>query len=443
MGHQISRRTLIRSASGLAVAGALGSALTACGGGTGAGSTSDELTMTWWGSDERHAAYKKALAYFEKKNTSIKIEERYSGYDGYFDKFNTQVAGGSAPDLLQMDTALVAQYARKGVLAPLDSYVGKSLDLTGFSKALLAAGTVDGKLYGVPSGIGVNDLTVNRSGLEKLGLTYPDPEWTWADLKKISVEAYKKSGGKIYGVDDVGGGTLQAFEIFAREKGQQLFTTDGKKLGFTSDTLQEWWEYWADMRKSNACPPPAITSAAHNDLTKNAVVIGKALITFDTGVYGVGGSITSAQLDFLPTPQGDWSGAREGNYVNGGVLLSATKTSKKVADSVKIMSFFAQDETAIKDMKLQRGIPPTEKARALISGGLDATDKRNVAMADYISKRVSKSTNVLAAPQPPPQGADQIWDLLFQSNLAIAFGKKTIKGQLGQFFDQAAGILSA
>ncbi|GAB2758026.1 ABC transporter substrate-binding protein [Streptomyces bullii] len=443
MGHHISRRTLFRTASGLAAAGALGGTLSACGGGTGAGTKTDELTMTWWGSDERHAGYKKALTYFQEKNPKIKIQETYSGYDGYFNKFNTQIAGGSTPDLLQMDTALVAQYARKGVLAPLDEYVGKSLDLTGFSKTLLAAGTVDGKLYGVPSGIGTNQLTINRSGLEKLGLKFPDAEWTWADLKSISQQVHKKSGGKIFGVDDGGGGTLNAFEIFAREHGQNLFTDDGKKLGFTPETLQAWWEYWAEMRKTNACPAAAVTSAAHNDLTKNAVVIGKALFTFDIGVYGAGGSITDATLDFLPTPQGDWSGAREGNFLNGGVLLSATKSSKRVADSVKIMSFFAQDPTAIKDMQLLRGIPPTEKARSLIAEGLSDTDKRNMANADYISKRVAKATNALPAPPPPPAAATQIWDLLFQSNLAIAFGKATIKAQLGKFFDQAEQILSA
>ncbi|MEU8970613.1 extracellular solute-binding protein [Streptomyces monashensis] len=443
MGHQISRRTLIRTTSGLAVAGTLGSALTACAGGTGAGSATGDLTMTWWGSDDRHAAYKKALATFQQNNPKIKIQETYSGYDGYFNKFNTQIAGGSTPDLLQMDTALVAQYARKGVLAPLDAYVGKSLDLTGFSRTLLAAGTVDGKLYGVPSGIGTNQLTVNRGGLEKLGLTFPDAEWTWADLKKISQDVHRKSGGKVFGVDDGGGGTLNAFEIFAREHGQNLFTDDGKKLGFTSETLQAWWEYWAEMRRTNACPAAAVTSAAHNDLTKNAVVIGKALFTFDIGVYGAGGAITNATLDFLPSPQGDWSGAREGNFLNGGVLLSATRASKRVADSVKIMSYFAQDATAVKDMQLLRGIPPTEKARGLISAGLDDTDKRDMANADYISKRVAKAANALPAPPPPPAAATQIWDLLFQSNLAIAFGRATIKAQLGTFFDQATGILSA
>jgi multiple sugar transport system substrate-binding protein len=196
------------------------------------------------------------------------------------------------------------------------------------------------------------------------------------------------------------------------------------------------------MRKDKASPPAAITSAAHNDLTKNGVVIGKSLFTFDIGVYGAGGSITDATLDFLPTPQGDWSGAREGNFLNGGVLLSATKASKKIADSVKIMSFFAQDKTAIKDMQLQRGIPPTEKARSLISGDLSDTDKRNMANADYISKRVAKASNALAAPAAPPAAATQVWDLLFQSNLAIAFGKKTMKAQLTEFFDQAQSALA-
>jgi multiple sugar transport system substrate-binding protein len=107
------------------------------------------------------------------------------------------------------------------------------------------------------------------------------------------------------------------------------------------------------------------------------------------------------------------------------------------------MSFIAQDATAIKDFQLLRGIPPTEKARNLIASGLTETDKLNMANADYIAKRVASATNALAAPVPPPQGADQIWDLLFQSNLAIAFGKKTIKAQLSAFFDQAAGILGA
>ncbi|AXG79958.1 ABC transporter substrate-binding protein [Streptomyces paludis] len=441
MGHTISRRNLLRSAGVVAAATTFGSVLTACSG-TGAGTTGGDLTMAWWGSDERHTAYQKALKAFTAKNADIKIKPRYSGYDGYFDKFNTQVSGGSAPDLVQMDTALVAAYAKKGVLAPLDEYVGKSLDLTGFSKSLLAAGTVDGKLYGVPSGIGVNIVTINVTGLKELGLTEPDKEWTWEELKSYAAKIYKASGGKIFGVDDGGGSTNQAFDIFAREKGQNLYTADGK-LGYTRETLEEWWTYWAEMRKINASAGGAVTSSAHNDLTKNAVVIGKAMITFDSGLNNSGGSITGATLDFVPTPQGGWSGAREGNYVNGGVLLSATKRSSRVADSVKIMSYFAQDEGAIKDMALLRGIPPTDKARALVAPEMTPNDKRASDAAAYVSDRVAKATDALPAPVAPPEGANQITELLFQSNLAIAFGKKSVKAALSEYFDQAESILSA
>jgi multiple sugar transport system substrate-binding protein len=441
VGTDISRRGLLRIGGGLAAVTALGGTLAACGG-TGASSGSSDLVMTWWGSDDRHSAYKKALATFTKKNPSIKVKPRYSGYDGYFDKFNTQVAGGSAPDLLQMDTALVASYAKKGVLAPLDDYVGKSLDLTGFSKSLLAAGTVDGKLYGVPSGIGVNVLTINVTGLKKLGLAEPDKEWTWEDLKTYAAKVYKASGGKVFGVDDGGGSTNQAFDIFTREKGQNLYTAGGK-LGYTEATLEEWWTYWAEMRKIHASPGGAVTSSAHNDLTKNAVVIGKGMITFDSGLTNSSGSLTGATLDFIPTPQGSWSGAHEGNYVNGGVLLSATARSTHIADSVKIMSFFAQDKTAIEDMALLRGIPPTAKARAIIAPSLAGNDKRASDAAAYVSDRVTKAANALAAPVAPPTGADQISELLFQSNLAIAFGKKTIKSALSSFFDQANSILSS
>ncbi len=439
--HNISRRTLLRTAGTVAAATTFGGTLAACGG-TGARSGGGDLTMTWWGSDQRHVGYQKALAAFTKKNPEIKIKSRYSGFDGYFDKFNTQVSGGSAPDLLQMDRALVAVYAKKGVLAPLDEYVGKSLDLSGFSESLLESGTVDGKLYGVPSGIGVNVVTLNVTGLKRLGIAEPDKEWTWEELKTYASGIYKASGGRTFGVDDGGGSTNQAFEIFAREKGQTLYTSDGK-LGHTKETLEEWWTYWAEMRKIRASPGGAVTSSAHNDLTKNAVVIGKAMITFDSGLNSSGGTITGATLDFVPTPHGSWRGAREGNYVNGGVLLSATKRSSHIADSAKVMAYFAQDATAIKEMALLRGIPPTARAREIVAPSMSANDKRAAYAATYLSDRVGKASNVLPAPVAPPAGADQITELLFQSNLAIAFGKKTIKAALSEYFDEAESILSA
>ncbi|GAA3439281.1 extracellular solute-binding protein [Kutzneria kofuensis] len=59
------------------------------------------------------------MAAFEKLHPDIKVETEYSGYDAYFQKLSTQVAGGAGPDLLQLDRATIGEYEHRHVLADL------------------------------------------------------------------------------------------------------------------------------------------------------------------------------------------------------------------------------------------------------------------------------------------------------------------------------------
>ena len=63
----------------------------------------------------------------------------------------TQIAGGNAPDVIQMDYRYIVEYAKRGAIAPLDEFVGKALDLDDFDEDQLEGGKVDGKLYGISS----------------------------------------------------------------------------------------------------------------------------------------------------------------------------------------------------------------------------------------------------------------------------------------------------
>lgn len=84
-----------------------------------------ELRMTWWGSQTRHDLTTKVIQLFEEKHPGITIKPEYSGWDGYFDKLTTQVAGSNAPDIIQMDYAFLTDFARRGAL----------LDLTPFTES--------------------------------------------------------------------------------------------------------------------------------------------------------------------------------------------------------------------------------------------------------------------------------------------------------------------
>ena len=436
MAITVSRRTLIRL-GGVAVSAAALGGLTACGGKEAAESSSP-LRMMWWGGDARTKAYQDAIAAYSKTHSSLTVNAEFSGYDGYFDKLDADVAGDSAADIIQMDTALVSEYAGRGVLRSLDDYLGNHLDLAAFPDALLAAGKVDGKLYGVPSGTGAALVTYDATVLRDAGASPPAADWTWTGLGTYAAKLTKTLGGKVYGVSDGGGDDAGAFQIFLRQRGKDLYTTDGK-LGYTAADLEEWLTYWDGMRKRHAAAPGAVTSAAHNDSAKNPLINGQVAMTFGAGLEISLPPLTSHDLDFVPLPSGP-AGSVEGQYLSGGVLLSVYDRSEWTDEAAGLIGYFATDDEAIKIMGITRGIPPTDKAREIAAAQLGPAQQRALAATGVVAERVAAAKAVL--PPTPPKGAGQVKELLFQNNLAVAFGRKTVAAAAESFLAGAGSALA-
>ena len=168
------------------------------------GSSSDSLVFRWWGGTARNTAYESALKVFTQK-TGIKVTAQYSGYDGYFDKLDTEFAGGNPPDVFQMDTALTSTYAAKGVLTSLSSYIPGTIALDTLFTQLQSAGVVKGVNYGIASGSGYAPVLYNETVLNKLKISYPENSWTWDDFATITNEVAKGWGSGKYGAMDASG----------------------------------------------------------------------------------------------------------------------------------------------------------------------------------------------------------------------------------------------
>lgn len=65
------------------------------------------LRFSWWGGEERLAATLDVISQFEELYPNITIEPEYGSSDGYADKLATQLAGGTAPDIIQIDPGLM------------------------------------------------------------------------------------------------------------------------------------------------------------------------------------------------------------------------------------------------------------------------------------------------------------------------------------------------
>jgi multiple sugar transport system substrate-binding protein len=101
-----------------------------------------------------------------------------------------QLSAHTLPDLLMLDNPFLQQIAATGALTPLGS---DGVDLGGYYPSIVAAGTYQGKVYGLAPGVNSIALIYNKTMLAAAGIT---PPTTWAQLTS---DAAKLTTPKHYG----------------------------------------------------------------------------------------------------------------------------------------------------------------------------------------------------------------------------------------------------
>ncbi|MBW3084356.1 Diacetylchitobiose binding protein DasA [Austwickia sp. TVS 96-490-7B] len=170
--------------------------LSACGSSTEKSSGNADGTgkkLTVWimeGTNPDSSAYFDAAKKMFKDTTSADLDIQMVPWASAKDKFTTAIAGGTTPDVAEVGSTWTAEFADAGALADLTEQV-KDTKLDGdLVAALKDAGTVDGKLYGMPWYAGIRAFLYHKDIFAKAGITTPPK--TWADLKS-AVDAIKKT----------------------------------------------------------------------------------------------------------------------------------------------------------------------------------------------------------------------------------------------------------
>jgi len=137
------------------------------------------LRFAWWGGAARHAATLKAIALFESLHPGVKVKAEYMGFNGYLERLTAQIAGGSEPDVMQINWAWLAMFSKRGNgFADLDAH-STALALDQFTAQDLSMGRVTGKLNALPASYTARVLLWNQTAFARAGLSLPR---TWDDL---------------------------------------------------------------------------------------------------------------------------------------------------------------------------------------------------------------------------------------------------------------------
>ena len=108
------------------------------------------------------------------EETGIKVTGEFYSFGDLFDVIEVKIASGSKDyDVISVDVPMVASYANRGMLAPMDSYFNAD-ELAQFAESTVAAGSWDGVFYAPPMNTSTQCLWINMQMLEDAGITLPE-----------------------------------------------------------------------------------------------------------------------------------------------------------------------------------------------------------------------------------------------------------------------------
>ena len=201
---------------------------------------------------------------FQTKYPNIKVKVETASFNDYFTKLQTLIAGGTAPDVFELNYENFVTYAEKGLLLDLSSEMkaDASYDPAIYYPRAMQAFNYNGMQLGLPATFSTVVLYYNKDLFDKAGLAYPTKDWTWKD----AVEAGQKLNDPANGVWGLYSG-IQFWEFYkkAAQNNCKFFSDDKTQVLINSPECVQALQTMVDMVKKDKVVPSAADMGGVSD----------------------------------------------------------------------------------------------------------------------------------------------------------------------------------
>ena len=227
---------------------------------------------TWAGVDEA----KELQAVIDKINaqaTTFEIVHEAQPAD-YYTKIQTNLAGGTAADLLWLSQEFIAGYADIGALLDItdrlnnDSRPAAMLD--DYFPDILQTAQFEGKTFGLPWIAQPVVLYWNPKLFQDAGVEPPNDDWTWDDFKAAAEKLTQPDQG-LYGTAFNGWPPIQ---MFIWQAGGEVVSQDMTNSPIDTPEALTGAKFYADIiyNPKYAAPENVIREQGFGELAKNGKV---------------------------------------------------------------------------------------------------------------------------------------------------------------------------
>jgi len=177
-------------------------------------------TLTVWAMGNEGVKLKDLADAFMKDNPGTTVNVTPVDWGQAVAKLQTAIAGHQTPDVSQMGTDMMGQFAETKALEAVPA----NFTAGNFFEGAWNTNVVNGTVYGVPWYVETRLLYYRKDIAEKAGITSPPA--TWDDLHTMA-KAMQEKGGAKYGIS-LGTQNWQEYVPFLWSNGGQIVDDQGK-----------------------------------------------------------------------------------------------------------------------------------------------------------------------------------------------------------------------
>jgi multiple sugar transport system substrate-binding protein len=296
---------------------------------------------------------------FHAVEPKITVKVTVSDWDTYWDKLQTGLAGGAAPDVFAMDGPLFPDYAGRDVLLDLTPHVqSEGYPLTALdSNAVKDFTTSDARQLGLPRDLNVIALFYNKDLFDKASVAYPDDTWDWAKLvevgKKLTVDKNKDGKPDQWGLYTETTDMENYWSSLVWQNGGDILAPDGKSIVLDSPAATGGLQFLQDLIwKEKVVPEPSLFAE-----TGDAFEQGKAAMEVNGSWLVATDETAGLKFGIAPLPKGPAGRATSVNPT-GAVVYKGTKSPDAAWAFVKYLASPAAQQ---KIMALKASLPANKE----------------------------------------------------------------------------------
>lgn len=311
---------------------------------------SKEITV--WAMGEEGKKLSELSKKFEEEHPDIKVNVQAIPWENAHDKLLTAVASQKGPDIVQLGTTWVPEFADAGALLDLSPHLEDYPEFKpdNYFEGAAESMTFNDEVIGVPWYVETRVLYYRTDLLKEVG--YEEPPATWDELKDAATTLSDR-GDDQFGLDIDQNDQITPF-IFAWQNGYEM-DVENKDLNFDSPEFREALEYYHSY------------FAEGISQTTEGVDMVQAFKDGVKPMFFSGPWMINILNDQAPDLEGKWDVAvmpeKESNTSSiGGSNLSIFHNSENVDESLEFLSYMNEVDTQLEWLEISNTLPSRVKA---------------------------------------------------------------------------------